>query len=299
MVGTPGGLSGDPDAAFSGRRAWGNDHGGGNYNGAYQADIRNRLSSVPIDVSGLDRVVVQYRRWLNVEDGVYDVASVYANDEVVWSNHATNQRQGDEHTQDTDWVLHTLVVDGPGDSLTLGWEIDSDGGLEFGGWNVDDVCVYAVEGPDLARVADFAASDDEIERVTLSWTQPDAPGATTAVVVRRDDRYGEARDDGEIVFVANDLTPGETIVAIDTFVGEGYYAVYTGDGTTFTRSAVEGENADRGTGLTEGDADVTGDELLVKQEGCGCATSGRAPGPGAFGWLAAALAGLVVTRRRR
>ena len=26
--------------------------------------------------------------------------------------------------------------------FTLSWEIESDGGLEFGGWNIDDVCVY-------------------------------------------------------------------------------------------------------------------------------------------------------------
>ena len=301
IVGTPGGMSGDPDAAFSGRRVWGNDLGGGNYNGAYQPDITNRLSSPAIDVSQHDQVIVQYRRWLNVEDGIYDVASVYANDEAVWTNHATNNRQGDEHTQDTDWVLHTLVLGGVGDSLTLGWEVDSDSGLEFGGWNIDDVCVYAVAAPEVApRVDDFAASDDEVERVTLSWTQPDVEGVSTAVVVRRDDRFGETRDDGEVVFVATDLTPGETIVAIDTYVGEGYYAVYTGDGAAFMTGAVEGENADRGAGLeTDAGVDLGGDELQIKQEGCGCATPTGPQSLGGFGWVVAAIAGGFAARRRR
>ncbi|MFT5680675.1 MAG: MYXO-CTERM domain-containing protein, partial [Myxococcota bacterium] len=29
------------------------------------------------------------------------------------------------------------------------WEIESDGGLEFGGWNLDDVCVYGIGDSDI------------------------------------------------------------------------------------------------------------------------------------------------------
>ncbi len=141
VYGGPGGLSGDPVSAFTGRQVWGNDRGGGNYNGAYQSDIVNRLSSVSIDTQGASTLIVQYRRWLTVEDGIYDRARVYGNDAILWENHASD-RAGDEHTQDVDWVQHTLRIEGGADPLVLGWEIASDGGLEFGGWNVDDVCVY-------------------------------------------------------------------------------------------------------------------------------------------------------------
>lgn len=139
----PDGYADDPTDAFTGMRVWGNDLGGGNFNGEYQPEIVNRLSSPEIDPADYREVVVQYRRWLNVEDGVYDRARVYAGDTVIWENHDSNEQRGDEHTADRDWVLHTLPasVEGP---FKLGWEIESDGGLEMGGWNIDDVCVYAV-----------------------------------------------------------------------------------------------------------------------------------------------------------
>ncbi len=153
--GTPQGLSGDPDFAWSGDRVWGNDLGGGNYDGAYQNSKHNRLSSAPFDVSGEDRVVVQFRRWLTVEDGYYDQASVLANDAVIWQNHATSRSIGDEHTQDEQWAPATFIVDLDGaDSLTLAWDLQSDGGLTFGGWNIDDVCVYRIAAPTPADPGD-------------------------------------------------------------------------------------------------------------------------------------------------
>lgn len=139
----PSGLSGDPTSAYAGSKIWGNDLGGGNYNGAYQSSIQNRLSSPPIDVGDRTDLVLQYRRWLTVEDGVYDHARVYANDVGLWSNHASSESAGDEQTEDAEWMLHTLRVSGAGSPITLAWEIQSDQGLEFGGWNIDEVCLYA------------------------------------------------------------------------------------------------------------------------------------------------------------
>ena len=149
MWGTPEGLEGDPAFAYSGDRVWGNDLGGTvngqQYNGAYQSDKHNRLLSPEIDVSGYDGpFIIQYQRWLTIEDGYYDVARVSINDKEEWNNHATDYSIGDEHHQDSMWALQTLIADGEYDTLQIGWEIQSDGGLEFGGWNIDDVCVYAL-----------------------------------------------------------------------------------------------------------------------------------------------------------
>lgn len=145
--GAPQGQSEDPDYAFSGLRVWGNDLGADNYNGAYQANKHNRLQSVSINADGYDRVILQYRRWLNVEDSQFDQARITANDEVIWTNWESSG--GDDHTQDRQWVLHTVEVpvsalDADG-NVAFGWEIISDGGLEFGGWTLDDVCVYGLE----------------------------------------------------------------------------------------------------------------------------------------------------------
>jgi len=143
--GTPAGMGGDPDAAFSGSRVWGNDLGGGEYNGEYQNDRHNRLSSAPIDVRGHSGLVLQYRRWLQVEDGYYDQAQILANGDLVWTNHGTSRSNGDEHHTDQQWQLHSLEIPSDGsNTLTLSWDIISDRGLSMGGWNIDDVCVYGI-----------------------------------------------------------------------------------------------------------------------------------------------------------
>lgn len=148
MWGAPLGLSGDPSFAYSGENVWGNDLGGGNYNGAYQNDKWNRLTSPEIDVSSYDDIVLTYQRWLSVEDGFYDKAQITANDLVLWGNHATQENIGDEHHEDEQWAPHSLFVStGGSESVQFGWEIISDAGLEFGGWTIDDVCVYGVVPP--------------------------------------------------------------------------------------------------------------------------------------------------------
>jgi len=159
--GKPHGKGGDPDYAYSGKKIWGNDLGAGdNYNGEYQDSKWNRLTSPAVDVSGADRVILQYRRWLGVEDGVYDQADVLSNGTTLWSNHASSEDVGDEQTEDDQWVLHTLEVplDGTG-SVQLAWEIISDAGLGFGGWNLDDVCLYAATPatPDTGDTGDTGA----------------------------------------------------------------------------------------------------------------------------------------------
>jgi MYXO-CTERM domain-containing protein len=144
--GEPLGSGGDPSAAFSGDNVWGNDIGGPNQNGWYQADKTNRLTSIPIDVQGWSQVVVTFQRWLGVEDGYYDHANFYADDDLVWTNHESDA-SGGEHTQDDRWMVQNVVVAPKGDSLRLAWEIESDGGLELGGWTIDDVCVYGLVPP--------------------------------------------------------------------------------------------------------------------------------------------------------
>lgn len=147
MWGEPGGYADDPLAAYSGNMVWANDLGGRidgeDWNGAYQDDKHNRLNSPEISLEGYENVVLQYRRWLQVEDGYFDQANILANGEQVWTNHASDRSRGEEHHLDWDWALHTVALPEAG-SVVLSWEIVSDGGLGFGGWTIDDVCVYGV-----------------------------------------------------------------------------------------------------------------------------------------------------------
>jgi MYXO-CTERM domain-containing protein len=145
--GQPGGLGGDPDFAWSGSSVWGNDLAPEeNWNGEYQNEKFNRLTSIGVDVSGYEQVVLEYRRWLTVEDGYYDQARIRSNGEVVWENYATSRNEGEDHTQDVQWVQHVVDISGTDEDgvVELSWEIESDQGLSMGGWNIDDVCLKGV-----------------------------------------------------------------------------------------------------------------------------------------------------------
>jgi len=166
--GTPAGKGGDPDFSFSGDHAWGNDLGNTigqqQWNGEYQNDKHNRLTSVAIPTEGYEELVLQYRRWLTIEDGYYDNARVLVDGVEAWENHGTNQQVGDEHHADEQWQLHTLRVedaDANGD-VQIAWEIQTDAGLSMGGWNVDDVCVYGVTyTPPVEDDPDFGLEEGE------------------------------------------------------------------------------------------------------------------------------------------
>ncbi|MEC7984052.1 MAG: hypothetical protein VX278_02740 [Myxococcota bacterium] len=184
MWGAPRGYAGDPDYAASGDFVWGNDFGGSingtDWNGEYQNDKQLRLTSPGMDVSGYDEVILVYQRWLNVEDGYYDQARIYANDEVVWTNHATRYEIGDEHHQDKQWQQHVVKVKAAEiDTMNFSWEIQSDGGLTMGGWNIDDVCVYGIQTVNIESEAVETTGGCACTTVT----NPKAPIASLLLIV--------------------------------------------------------------------------------------------------------------------
>lgn len=138
--------SGDPSLAHSGQRVYGNDLGGGNYNGRYQPGRQNVLHAPVVDVTGYTNVRLHYRRWLNVEDGNFDKAEILSNGTVVWANLDTGDG-GNTHHEDKEWRfqdvdLSSSIVDG---KVAIDFRLTSDGGLEFGGWTVDDICIVAFD----------------------------------------------------------------------------------------------------------------------------------------------------------
>jgi hypothetical protein len=139
--GAPQGKAGDPSSAWSGTKIWGNDIGGSGYNGEYQSNVNIRLISPLIDCTGKTDVRLRYRRSLTVEEGQYDQARIRVAGNTVWENPISG------NFADADWVLHDLDISAYADNnaaVELRWIMRSDGGLEFGGWNIDDVEVYAL-----------------------------------------------------------------------------------------------------------------------------------------------------------
>jgi len=134
--------NGDPDRAASGTSFVGTDL---RANGLYSRNSIETLSSPTIDVRGYTGLRVQYKRWLTIEDGFFDEATVLADGEPVWRNFASGDEEGHTHTLDREWREVDLDVDAQAldGSLKIDFRLGSDQGLEFGGWNLDDFCVMA------------------------------------------------------------------------------------------------------------------------------------------------------------
>ena len=143
-VDVPLGLGGDPaDAAGADPFVLGLDlNGDGFYSPGSSTIARSPVIAVP---AGYASVRLHYQRWLTVEDGFYDKAYVTANDEIAWGNFASNSDQdgANIHHRDSQWVFHDVDISAAAASgqVELGFGIVSDGGLEMGGWTVDELCV--------------------------------------------------------------------------------------------------------------------------------------------------------------
>jgi len=133
--GTPMGKLGDPNAAFAGTKVWGNDLGGTGWNGAYTNNVSNWLRSPVVNCSAAGNVHLQFRRWLTVESGQFDQARIRVNGTQVWINPST----GD--TLDTSWKAIDLDISAlaaHNASVQIEFGLQSDGGVTFGGWNLDE-----------------------------------------------------------------------------------------------------------------------------------------------------------------
>lgn len=286
-AGEPMGLYGDPPSAYSGERVWGNDLGGGEFNGAYQDGKHNQLRSPVYDTAHYQGVFLQYMRWLTVEDGVFDKARILADEAEVWTNWSSGEEAGTDHHLDDRWEPHVVHLDGLGDdgSLQLAWEIESDPGVFFGGWNIDDVCIYAPATADnRLGIGDFVATRTGGD-VNLSFTTPRHAPFTEVKVVRKQGDWPTSVTDGEVVFEATGLELEAPVTAVDpTRDVDLYYAVYASDGDTWLSWTREGFNAAAVDALPPG----------ASLPGCSCDSTG--PRSVAL-WLP--LLGLLGLRRRQ
>jgi cysteine-rich repeat protein len=141
--GAPAGAigSGDPGAAFDGDNVWGTDLGG-----VYSADTASFLTSPVIDnPDGFDVVRLQLRRWLTVEDGFYDRASIRVEGgDALWAN--LDGGGAVDHI-DREWRFVDLELPVGADDFQITFELVTDGGAEHGGWNIDDLCVIGYNLP--------------------------------------------------------------------------------------------------------------------------------------------------------
>ncbi|MDA0931810.1 MAG: hypothetical protein O3C51_00005, partial [Planctomycetota bacterium] len=151
QLGTPAGLSGssggvawsDPNTAASGTAVYANDLGAPGWNGAYIANVTNYLRSPVMNLTGAELVKLAFRRWLTVEKSTFDQATISVNGQQIWVNDA-NVDHIDTAWTDFEVALPPSVNNNP--SVQLEWGLNSDGGIELGGWNIDDVRVLSFQG---------------------------------------------------------------------------------------------------------------------------------------------------------
>lgn len=133
--------TGDPHASYSGQSFLSMTPGAD-----YEADAKYKLTLPTIDVGRYSDVRLQYRRWLTVEDSEFDQATIAVNDKVVWRNVSDNRGNDSSlHHLDREWRFHDVPLSSRfrGGELSLTFNLATDGGLEFGGWAIDDLCVVA------------------------------------------------------------------------------------------------------------------------------------------------------------
>jgi len=162
--------------------------------------------SPAIDLHGNIDVHLQYYRWLGVEDGYYDQATISANDTWIWRNFASamDPHTGEINHVDREWRFQDIDVSGQAatGTIQLAFGLTSDPGVEAAGWNIDDVCLVTqaadcgngtVEPPEMCDDGNTVSGDGcsstcQLEPMTGGGccgvgTSPAAPACLAGLVV--------------------------------------------------------------------------------------------------------------------
>lgn len=154
----PQGRTGDPTLAYAGTGVAGTDLTGlGTDLGKYENGSDTWLESPAIDCSAAGQVRLSFARWLNVErsnNRAWDYALVQVNGTTIWENSpSVNHVESLWSAQDFD--LSALADGQP--SVKIRFTLHSDGSVNFGGWNLDDVKLTGYRAHETADAPPAAA----------------------------------------------------------------------------------------------------------------------------------------------
>ncbi|MEE2912421.1 MAG: M14 family zinc carboxypeptidase, partial [Planctomycetota bacterium] len=137
-----GGDHGNPDPTSG---ASGSTVLGYNLAGDYENDLNEvHLTSAPFDLSNHDNASLRFKRYLNVEQPVYDHATIRARAGggswvQVWTNQATI-----EDSQWMDVVYDISEIVGGQQGVQIRWTMGTtDSAWQYSGWNIDDIEILA------------------------------------------------------------------------------------------------------------------------------------------------------------
>jgi cysteine-rich repeat protein len=142
--GAPSGAGTDPTAAHGGSDVFGIDLGQNGGDGLYD-NMTDQIATAPVvDTTGYTDVRLQYWRWLGVEDGNFDHATIQVDGNQRWANF-DSMKGNNSNTQhlDKEWRFQDvdLAADAADNKVQVAFELSSDQYLNFGGWTLDDVCI--------------------------------------------------------------------------------------------------------------------------------------------------------------
>ncbi|GMU23701.1 MAG: hypothetical protein AMXMBFR13_37790 [Phycisphaerae bacterium] len=132
----------DPTSGCTGAHVYGYNLAGG-----YEDFLpRTALTTPPIDCTGYTDVSLRFCRWLNVEESLYDHASVeVSNDGLTW---VTLFEHSGGTLIETSWSVQEYDLSGVADdraTVYIRWVMGpSDETWNYGGWNIDDVVITGV-----------------------------------------------------------------------------------------------------------------------------------------------------------
>ncbi|MBK7193667.1 MAG: DUF4215 domain-containing protein [Myxococcales bacterium] len=250
-----------------------------------------------ISTTGFTNVRLQYKRWLNVEDGFFDQATIQADGTTLWSNFNSNQgnNSSTSHT-DKEWRFHDvdLSAQAADGSVQLNFTLKSDQGLELGGWTMDDLCVVGyragatacgnsvVEAGEQCDDGNTASGDGCSATCQAEGPPPPDCGNGTVDAGEQCDDGNTSGGDGCSAVCQTEAPPagcGDGTVGAGEACDDGNVA--PGDGCSSICTIEDGGNP--GDGGAEG--------------GC-CSTGSGAGGPLTATGLALGVAALVGRRRR-
>ncbi|TAJ21530.1 MAG: M28 family peptidase [Planctomycetota bacterium] len=220
--GTPVGKAGDPSSAFAGTKVWANDLGANNFNGEYPANAHNWLRSPVVNCASASNVHLSLRRWLNVEDALFDQAEIWVNNAKVWTN--PSSAGGSNHTNDSAWQSIHLDVSAQAAgvaSTRVEFRLKSDGGLQMGGWTLDELRLERWDaapppGPPVFALAPSSAAAIGGQSIVASGT---GMGGVTSVTVGGAP-VAFAQGAGQVSFaLPQQLALGNVLVQVATAAG--------------------------------------------------------------------------------
>lgn len=210
-------ASSDPDQAYSPTKVWGTDLSTTGFDGMYEPNSSGELRSPVFDLSAASQVRLQYRRWLAVEEGIYDDAQIFVNTTKVFNNPASG------HLLDSEWFLHDLDISAPAafnSAVQIKYRLRADGGLEFGGWNIDDFMLYRVDPAPNGFFAQYGTGFPGTGGVvpTLSGTGTPNPGNSVTIDVAG----GQPSALGLFLLgtsPASNTLPNGVVILVDNLIG--------------------------------------------------------------------------------